>query len=425
MNKLYNKIKMLLSTYKQSILTVENKNLTIGSKVSLFIFILIVFGIIGSGVEMQQSYIVKPHKQFSYKCTNFIDKNKEIDKFQNRNVSQDIYVTYYRYKFWILEDFSYNHQRRSEQDVLRTFGTNESCQELGILYLDIANSDEFKDRLIIKQGLKKKINALNQTISRKTDEYTNTLLEDIAKQDKEYSILSTSSKTVKSELKKSRKKLGILENELAKTEDISTLDEFKIFKKFLDDESSWILSQKREAIKYYRLKYTFNIFIFLFPVWLMFYVGYRVLKRKNYFVSSHLSLNVANVAALYIVFNFFLLIYTIIPKVFFNKLIQFLSQYNLTLLLNIAAILFFMILFGFFINRIQRNRYKDNNLGSKEALRDSRRKNLNSCIKCGNRYDEKDKFCGFCSHKLKTECSECKEMVESDYTYCTNCNKKL
>ena len=425
MNKLFNKIKTLLSTYKQSILTVENKALTTGSKVSLFIFILIVFSIIGAGVEMQQSYIERPHKQFSYKCTNFIDKNREIDKFQNRNVSQDIYVTYYRYKFWVLEDFSYNHQRRSEKDILRTFGKNELCQELGVLYLDLANSDEFKDRLIIKQGLKKKISALNQTISRKTEEYSNTLLEDIAKQDKEYSILSTGSKTVKNELKINRKQLGILENELSKIEEVSTLEEFRIFKKFLDEKSSEIMSQKREAVKYYRLKYTLNIFMFLFPVWFLFYVGYRALKRKNYFVSSHLSLNVANVAALYLVFNIFLLIYTIIPKVFFNKLILFLSQYNLTLLLNIAAILFFMLLFGFFINRIQRNRYKDNNLGSSEALQDARRKNLNSCIECGNKYNEKDKFCGYCSHKLKIECPECKEMVDADCNYCTNCNEKL
>lgn len=425
MNKFFNKIKSLLSTYKNSILKVENKSLTTGSKVSLIVFVLIVFSIIGAGVEMQQSYIVKPHKQFSYKCTNLIDRNTEIDKFQNRDVSKDIYVTVYRYKYWKLEDFSYNHQRSSEKDMLRKFGTNELCQELGVLYLDLANSDDFRDKLIIKKGLKKKIDSLNQTISRKTDEYSNTLLENIAKQDREYSILSTSSKTVKNELKLSRVQLDILEKELAKTEDITILQEFKIFKKFLDEKSREILSQKKEALKHYRLKYTMNIFIFLFPVWLIFYLGYRVLSKKNFFVTSHLSLNVANVAALYLIYNIFLLIYTIIPKIFFNKLIQFLSQYNLTLLLNIAAILFFMMLFGLFINRIQRNRYKENSVNGTEILKESRRKNLNSCVECGNRYNEKDKFCGVCSHKLKIQCSECDEIVENDYNYCTKCNSRV
>ena len=425
MNKIFNKIQTLLATYKNSILKVENKSLTTGSKVSLIIFVLIVFSIIGAGIEMQQSYIVKPNKQFSYKCSNFVDKNKEIDKFQYRDVSKDIYVTVYRYKYWKLEDFSYDHQRLSEKNMLRKFGTNELCQEMGVFYLDVANSDDFRDKLIIKKGLKKKIDSLNQTISRKTEEYSNTLLENIAKQDREYSILSTTSKTVKNELKHSRVQLDILEKELAKIEDITTLKEFKIFKIFLDEKSSEIVSQKKEAIEYYRLKYTLNIFLFLFPVWLTFYIAYRILKRKNYFITSHLSLNVANVAALYLVFNIFLLIYTIIPKIFFNKFIDFLSQYNLTLLLNVAAILFFMALFGFFINRIQRNRYKENSGNGANILKESRSKNLNSCLECGNKYNEKDKFCGFCSHLLQVECPECKEIVGKDYNFCTNCKSKL
>jgi len=423
MGKIYNIIKNLLSTYKESILKVENKSLTTGSKISLFIFVLIIFTIIGKGVDMQQSYIAKPNKHFSYKCINLIERNKEIDKFQNRDISQDIYGTNYRYKYWKLEDFTYNHQRKSEKDILFTFGTNELCQKLGKSYLDIANSDDYQDKLILKKGLNKNITILNRKIKIKTDEYSNTLLENIAKQDSKYSILSSNSKTIKQELKKSRKKLKILENELSKIEDIHTLKEFKIFKKFLDDNSKIILTQEKEAIKYYRFKYTLNIFIFLFPVWLIFYFAYRVLKKKNYFITSYLSLNVANIAALYIICNLFYLIYTIIPKIFLSKLIIFLSQYNLTLLLNIVAILFFMALFGFFINRIQRDKYKDTK-GAKDSIVEKRLKKLNCCVKCGNLHNSQDKFCGFCSNKLKTKCIECNQLVENDYTFCTNCNHK-
>ena len=77
--------------------------------------------------------------------------------------------------------------------------------------------------------------TLNAQVTRKTQEYSNTLLENIAKQDSKYSILSTSSKTVKSQLKEIRKKLSVLEKELSITEDINTLKEFQIFKKFLED----------------------------------------------------------------------------------------------------------------------------------------------------------------------------------------------
>ena len=419
------RLKKWLKTYKDSILTVDNKELTNGSKASLIIFVLIVFVIIGAGVEMQQSYITKPHKQFSYKCINLLDKNRGIDDFVSRDVANDIYGTYYRYKYWSLDDFRYNHQRQSERNILHLFGSNDLCQKLATRYLDLANSDEFEDKLIIQKGLKKKISSFKQSISRKSDEYSNTLLEDIAKQDGKYSILSTTSKTIKKELKKSRKKLAILEHELSKIEDVTTLAEFKSFKRFVDKNSQEIHSQYRDAIKYYRLKYTLNIFVFLFPVWLLFYIAYRILKKKNFYITSHLSLNVANVSALYIIFNIFLLIYTIIPKIFFNKLIHFLSQYNLTLILNILAILFFMGLFGFFIRRIQKNNLKDIIVDNAGTIKNSRLKNLNTCIKCGNRHNIEDKFCGFCSHELTQKCSECEHKVSSDYSFCTNCNAKL
>ena len=421
MKKIYNLMKEAFTTYKNSILKVENKDLTTTSKVFLFIFILIVFSIIGKGIDMQQSYITKPHQDFSYKCTSFIDKNKDIEAFQNRDVSKDIYSTYYRDKYWKLESFVYNHQRTSEREILFSFGRDALCQEMGRKYLDIANSDAFEDKLILKKGLSSKISLFKTQANQKTQEYSNTLLEDIAKQDKEHSILSTGSKTVKKELKEIRKKLSVLEKELSIVEDISTLVEFQIFKKFLDEKSQEILALKNEANKYYRLKYTINIFVFLFPVWLMFYIAYRFLKRKAFFITSHLSLNVANVAALYMLFNFFLLIYTIIPKVFLAKLILLLSQYNLTVLFNVAAILFFMLVFGFLIQRIQKKDFKDNNANKNKTLFNSRLKLLNTCVVCGNTHDKEDDYCGFCSHSLKVECTECKEIICTDYNFCPNC----
>jgi hypothetical protein len=378
----------------------------------------------GLGVEMQQAYIQKPNKQFSSKCINLVEKNRGIDEFQSRAVKKDIYGTYYRYKYWSLDDFRYNHHRKSERNVLYFFGTNGLCQEVGKRYLDLANSDKFEDKLIIQKGLKKKINSLNQSITKKIDEYSNTLLENIAQQDEQYSILSTTSKTIKKQLKQSRKKRAVLENELSKIEDVTTLEEFKIFKQFLDKNSQEIREKYRDAIKYYRLKYTLNIFVFLFPVWLLFYIAYRVLKKKKFYITSHLSLNVANVSALYIVFNIFLLVYTIIPKIFFSKLIRLLSQYNLTLILNVLAILFFMALFGFFIRRIQKNSLKDMTVDSVNTIKNARIKNLNTCIKCGNKHNPEDKFCGFCSHKLKQKCSTCELEVSSDYSFCTNCKAK-
>lgn len=424
MNNIFKKIKEWFSEYKNSILKVDNQNLSSGSKVSLIIFVIIVFVIIGSGVDSQHSTIVKPHQKFSYKCMNFIEQNQEIDKFQKRDVSQDIYGEYYNYKYWKLEDFKYNHHRESEREVLASFGSDPLCQNLAKKYLDLANSEIFEDKLIIQEGLKNKIALLNARVTTKTGEYSNALLENIAKQSAEYSILSTDSKTIKQELKELRKELRILEKELAKIEDITTLQEFQSFKAYLDSNDEKIDDANREALKYYRLEYTLSIFIFLFPVWFGFYLLYRVFKKRGHYVSAYLSVNVANVSALYIVFNLFLLVYTIIPKVFFGKLIAFLSQYNLTLFLNVASIVFFMLLFGFFIHRIQKNKHTDEIEVNVNRVKNLRIKELNSCPSCGNKHSESDKFCGVCSTALKGECSECHNVVLKAYPFCTHCAKE-
>jgi len=425
MKKIFSVIKIWLSSYKDSMLKVDNKNLSTASKVSLAVFVLIVFIIIGSGVESQQSSIVKPYQKFSHKCMNFIEQKRVIEKFQTRNVSQDIYGETYSYKYWNLEDFKYNHHRRSEREILRSFGKDSLCQSLALKYLDLANSDALEDKLIIQKGLKAKIAEVNERIEHKTQEYSNALLENIAKQKQEYSILSTNSKSIKQELKHSRKELSILENELEKVENIKTIKEFELFKKYLDNNAENIVKANHEAVKYYRLEYTLSIFLFLFPVWLIFYILYRALKRKGYFISAYLSVNVANVSALYIVFNLFLLVYTIIPKVFLGKLIAYLSQYNLTIFLNIAAIIFFMLLFGFFINRIQKNSAVDSLVMNKERVKNSRIKETNRCLNCGNKHNIDDEYCGFCANKLKVECSSCHTLVFKAYPFCTECSKEL
>lgn len=425
MKKIFIKIKEWFESYKNSMLKVDNKNLSGASKVSLGVFIIIVFIIIGGGVNSQQSSIVHPDKKFSYKCLMFIEKNIEIDKFQTRDISRDIYGEYYRHKYWILEDFKYNHHRESEREILNSFGSDSLCQSLGKIYLDLANSETLEDKLIIQKGLKHKIALFEGTISTKTQEYSNALLENIAKQEHEYSILSTNSKSIKRELRESRKKLKILENELSKVENITEISKFKEFKKYLDTNDEKILRAYKEALNYYRLEYTLNIFIFLFPVWLLFYIVYRLFKNRGHYVSAYLSVNVANVSALYLIFNIFILIYTIIPKVFLGKLIEFLSQYNLTLVLNIGAIIFFMLIFGLFIHRIQKNSNVDNTPLNKTRVKNLRVKAQDTCLSCGNKYNEVDKFCGYCCEELVSECKSCHEVVFKSYTFCTQCSQKL
>ncbi len=417
-------LKKWLQSYKKSVFTIDNKNLTVGSKIALLIFIFVILSIIGAGVSMQRSYIESPYEKFGHRCSNTLDKHKEIEKFQNRDVSQDIYGTNFRHKYWSLNDFKYNHHRQSEYNILREFGKNEECRQLGTLFLDVANNSAYEDKLILFDALNTQIVTTEGLIKSKTDEYSSMLLEDIAHQEKEFSILSSSSKVVKQELNALRAQLKKFQTHIEQVDSLTDLKVFHTFQRYIIDHKTSINEAHKSAIRYYRFQYTINTFIFLFPLWLLFYFAYRQLKKRSHLISAHLSVNVANVAALYIVFNLCALIYDIIPKVFLSKLVDFLSQYNLTVLLNVAVILIFMAIFGAFIYKIQKNRSIDDKAvieAENRALKTSRiKKRL--CSECGSMNANEDKYCGHCAHSLQKTCQACHTINGTDHKYCSECS---
>lgn len=419
--------KQWIRSYKNSLFEVDSKNLTPGSKASLIFFVLIVFIIVGSGVNMQVSYIAYPSQQFGYTCTNNIDKNRAIEKFQNRDVKKDLYGTYFPHKYWRLIDFKYDHHQQSEHDILRQYGTNTLCRQLGTHYLDVANDDRYRDRLIEYNALEQNQKSMNASVTLKEREYGNMLLEDIADQPDSRSILSSSSDRVKQEIISLQNKISTVQKRIAQLDKMSTLSSFGAFKTYLTENSDEIKQLYAQALRKYKLQYTLNVFIFLLPTWLIFYVAYRLFKRKKRHILAHLSVHVANVTALYILFYLLSLIYDIIPKVFLSKLIEILSSYNLTILFNLVAIIVFMTIFGLFIYRIQKNRSRDLEQESdiKERKIVFERISAGLCSHCGMKSSSDDIHCGRCGHALKRECPSCHSNTHIDDIYCRTCGTEL
>lgn len=419
--------KKWITSYKSSLFEVDSKNLTSGSKASLIAFIIIVFIIIGSGVNMQVSYIAYPSKQFGYSCTGNISKNRAITAFQNRDIKKDLYGTRFTYQYWRLSDFKYNHHQQSENDILRQYGTNALCQQLGTHFLDVANDEQYRDRLVEYNALEQSLQNMNAGVARKEKEYGNMLLEDIADQPDAYSILSGSSDSVKKEILSLQNKISKVTKRIEMLDAMNTLPSFAPFKRYLDENSDEIERLHARALRYYKLHYTMNIFLFLIPTWLMFYIVYRLFKRKNRHILAHLSVHVANVTALYTLFYLLSLIYDIIPKVFFSKLIDLLSRYNLTILFNLVAIVLFMTIFGLFIYRIQKNRSRDLHQASDKRAQKVvfERITAGLCSNCGLKTDPDDVHCGRCGHALQKECSSCHAVTRIDDHFCRSCGEKL
>lgn len=420
-------IKEWIRSYKNSLFEVDSKNLTSGSKVSLLFFILIVFIIVGSGINMQVSYVDYPSKKFGYTCISMVDKESDITKFQNRDIKKDLYGTYFPHKSWQLSDFKYDHHQQSEYDILRQYGTHKLCQTMGTRYLDVANDERYRERLIEYNALQQSLSSMNASVALKEKEYGIMLLEDIANQPDDLSILSSSSDKVKQNIIDLQNKITKVKNHIHLLNDLTTLGTFNTFENYLKSNGSEIKRLYAEALRYYKLHYTLNIFIFLLPTWLIFYVAYRLFKRKERHILAHLSVHVANVTALYIVFYLLSLIYDIMPKVFFTRLVAFFSHYNLTIVLNLLAILVFMAIFGLFIYRIQKNRSTDLERESDAANQKiiTARITAGLCSSCGLKTESGDRHCGRCGHALLRRCSSCHTKTHIDDIYCRSCGERV
>jgi hypothetical protein len=284
-------------------------------------------------------------------------------------------------------------------------------------------SDKEADNII--NALKEKNSSLQTQIDTKTNQYSNMLLEKIANQKKEFSILDSSASSVKIELDTLRQNLVKNNKLLDKVNSFDDIKEFELFLNFISSHSSYILDTYAHTLKFYHLKSILNILYLLFPTWFLFYFLYRFLLKQKYMITSHLAVNVANVAALFIAGHLFILIYEVIPHVFLQKIIILFSEHNLTVLLNVFGLLTIMTIFGGFIYKIQRNRVIDDDNNKHTLLLQEkftwRKKGNCTCCGFSNSFD--NKFCRECGTSLIKTCPHCDSHNNINNKFCINCSE--
>ncbi len=172
--------------------------------------------------------------------------------------------------------------------------------------------------------------------------------------------------------------------------------------------------------RFYRLYMSAQVFGFLIPIWLLFYLLYRFLTRRRHYIFAQLSFYVASAAALYGLIELLQLIYSIIPKLFLAKLIAFFTSHNMIIVLNVLGILLFLLLFGVVIHKVQQNHARN------RARKDTRVLNVKRgcCFNCGTRREHDDTYCAFCGENLKTTCPACGHEIYRYTLFCNRCGEK-
>ncbi len=387
-----------ISRYKKSLFIVDKEELSRGSKVLLFIFVLAIFTVIGWGLSWQQDQTKSPYKEFGYKCVNLVKRERPLD------------FAYFKTNYYQRSDLHY-------ESLKRGFGEGKECRELGRYYMAFLKSQLYTTNISRLKKLESKKYEISSKIKRLKDSYGDMLLEQIVSQEPNSSILPSTASKVSTDLQLKEAKLDSI---IAKIREIKTLSNYPhyiAFDRYYQSQKSQISKEYKSQTRLYHFKRTIQAFAFLFPLWLLFYLIYRFLVKRRYFILSHLSIHVANVSAIYGLFYLISFIYSVVPKIFLGKFIAFFMQYNLTIFLNILIIILFIFIFAFIIYRLQ----KSNSTGIKK--RKSQRRNLRDgrCSECGCLIT--DSHCPLCGFSHYEPCEKCGKDRFRRGDFCQRCGK--
>ena len=394
---MFQKMRNYMKEYKHSLFVIDQKELTGGAKFLLGIFVITVVIIIGWGLSWQTAQTKSPYQQFGYKCKKLVDRTEPI-------TFGELEGEYRLYKNGI------KHLGRLEK-----FGDDPQCKKLESRWIAIYADPAFRDAISRLKQLRKSQNRVQYQIRRLKSSYGDMLLEKVAGQDPGKSILPSSASRASADLKAAEQRLAQLKKQIKNLENLNAYDSYRNFDSYYRANKEQIAKHYRSAERYYHFKRTMQAFGFLIPIWLLFYLFYRAMVKRRHFILSHLTLHVANVAALYALYYLILFIYDIIPKLFFQKIIEFFMQYNMAIVLNILAILFFITLFGIIIYRVQKN----DTTGSKKRKQELQNIKMGRCSECGCVIT--DDYCPVCGFKHYAECPTCHQKTLAKGEYCTHC----
>jgi hypothetical protein len=395
------KLRNALKRYKHSLFVVDQKELSGSAKFLLGLFVVTVVIVIGWGLSWQMSQTKAPSRQFGYPCIRLVEREKPLSFNEIER----------RYRLFA--------EKRRYKHTMERFGEDLQCQtlekKLEALYRDPAFIQALK-RLKSLRSTQVKVRG---EIARLKASYGDMLLEKVAGQSADKSILPSSASKASADLEAAQKRLAALDNEIAALEKLDRYPAYRDFTRYYQANKEAILEHYRATERYYHFKRTMQAFAFLIPIWLLFYLFYRAMAKRRHFILAHLTLHVANVAALYALYYLILFIYDIMPKLFFKKIIDFFMQYNMAIVLNILAIFFFIVLFGVIIYRVQ----KHDTTGSKKRKQELLNLKMGRCSECGCTIT--GSYCPVCGFSHYTECDTCHRMTLAKGRHCTYCGSAI
>lgn len=393
------KIKQYLINYKNNLFSVNNEPLTKLSKLFLLVFLWFCFYVISTSLSQQGRTIDKPYQRFGSQCVSFSSTPIKVDIYNFRKNVSNPSKYYNRYS---------------------SFGTFDECVKLSSYYKKVYS--KFKYKLDEIYSLQRTIRTQKNEIQKQESQYSNMLLEKIAKHSYDKSILMTNSDTIKSNIDLYKSKIYSLSRKIDKLENIKDEKVYKEFMSYLEKKAEFIQAEYSSYKRFYSLKVLASKYAFLLPLFIVVFFIYNFALKRGKYILSHLLINLLSVVGLYILFYLLEFVYSIIPHVFFGRLFALLYELNIIAFANYIAIAFFIVVFGFVIKFIQNRALKQKEIKNLQLINSYVKKG--KCHKCGANKEKEYSFCPSCGDNLFCECENCKKPRITNSKFCQECGEK-
>ena len=371
------------------------------SKLAIVFIVLLdlfVFSTLQMGVDFQVKVLNSPYKSYSSTCKNIVTSSK----IQSLN-------SYY-----------YTNENRYRYNSIQKDNISSNCKEIISLIDNVKKQHNIKELRKTKRLLDKELASVNTQINFYRQNYNTSLFENIQTQNKE---------ELNSEVKIKYNSYLVKRKELS--DKITQIDKSFASSKSVKELSSYIKENKellkedyKAKVKAYEVKKDLITLAFLLPLLLVaFFVMKKYMLKENYILYI-IAKNILVIVSIPTLISFISLVYTLLPKVFFEKLMRFFANLEIPFIVYYFVLAVLVVVFTFIIIRVQKKYKESNSQFQNTSISKIESYNKSICNNCNNKVNyETMNFCPNCQNKLRVKCKACGSMTIESLKYCSACGE--
>lgn len=383
--------------------------LSIALIIGLDIFVL---STLFQGMEFQSSQVPSPHEVIPYDCQNIVDIEEEPSDYETRLI---IHVLDRDTEYYATDTYKYSTNLINEaknQDI------DPKCRDIFDAALALRNDADVQNSTTEIENLQSQRYTLTGTIQQRQQDYDTMLLERIADQPEEDSIIEGSAGEVKAEITGQQQQVSNIDARIAALYD--SIVKSPAGKNYLAAvvNNKDAINDRLTYLRYwYPLKDLLMKLVFLIPLFAFFCWFYRrSIARKSellILISAHMLVVTVIPIILYAI-DFAI---DVLPFHFLKDLLELLKALNLIMLWSYLLIFLGIGITIALVYFIQKRFF------SRERLQLKRIANQ-QCHACGAHLHHTYEYCFKCGSEQLIKCTQCKHPTFAKGKHCTHCGSE-